>query len=159
MKFGEQAFIKERSIGDSQNQKTAEKELNRIKENEAEKMLKIDALQDICDMNKILNDTWRNNRGEQFKVHDQKFVSFIFVGSSTGLFKIFPGWLIPDGFDPTLRPWYKKASQSVQMELMIYQDAFSETNRLSVSKDGLKANILKNILRFFYKRIIFYFFG
>ena len=141
MKFGEQAFIKERSIGDSQNQKTAQEELDRIKENEAEKILKNDALQNICEMNDILNDTWRNNRGVQFKEHDQKFVSFIFVGSSTGIFKIFPGWLIPDGFDPTLRPWYKKASQSHQMELMIYQDAFSETNRLSVSKDGLKPNI------------------
>ena len=138
MKFGEQAFQKERSYGDSQNDGTAKEELTKIRNSNAEEILKKDAMQDICDFEEVLGKSWLKNRGVRFKQEDQKFVSFVFAGSSTGVFKIFPGWLVPDGFDPTLRPWFRKAAQSDKMVLVVYKDSFSESNRLSVAKVGLK---------------------
>ena len=85
------------------------------------------ALIDICDMSEI-DTIWTDN------MSDNSVLSSVYGGTPSGVFKIFPGFNISVGFEPTRRPWYIKAATSRKLEAVTYKDHIWEQLVVTLSK-------------------------
>ena len=144
-KFGVQSYRKEKSETKKEDENIEKEDLADYQavqkclktvhscdlEGENVKNLKPTALHDICKLQPL--EKWPEEFASYSEITKRAF-SAIYVGTQSGIFKVFPAYNMPVDYEPTVRPWYRQAAVSEQLEFVIYKDILWNTFIISVSK-------------------------
>ena len=58
----------------------------------------------------------------------------MYLGTTSGIFKIYPGYQMSPNYEPTSRPWYIKSKTSPNLQATTYIDHLWDTTIVTLSK-------------------------